>query len=254
MFEAVPVNRQSDRSAYLQIADQLRQAILEGQFSPEEQSRLPSQAEMENLFGVSRVTASRALSVLRMEGLILTEQGRRSIVRGERPLKRLTRGRLSHGDQRGFFADMQDQGRTPRSNTEIHHRPAPREIARKLDAGEKEVLVRYRTSGEKDGPMLQIATSYIPTWLEARIPRLAERNTGRGGIYARMEEAGYQLHWEEAVSARMPRPDEIHILQLPPGEPIIRVVRTTLDTDGRALEVMDAILAASGYELIYNFS
>jgi len=252
LFKAVPVNRRSDRAAYHQIADQLRQAILEGQFSPAEQNHLPSQADLAKEFKVSRVTVDRALTVLRTEGLILTEQGRRAIVRGERPLKRLARGRLSHGDPRGFFADMRD--RTPRSSTEIYHKPVPRDIARELQlkAGE-EVLVRYRTSGEKDGPMLQIATSYIPTWLEERIPRLAKRNTGRGGIYARMEQAGFRLHWQEAVSARMPRQDEAHTLQLPPGEPIIRVVRTTLDVDGNPLEVMDTILAASGYELIYNF-
>jgi DNA-binding transcriptional regulator YhcF (GntR family) len=66
------------RAPYLRIADELRGEILDGRFQVGE--RIPSQAELEDRFQVSRPTIQRALGVLRDDGYIDNQRGRPSEV------------------------------------------------------------------------------------------------------------------------------------------------------------------------------
>ena len=56
----------------------------------------------------------------------------------------------------------------------------------------------------------------------------------------------------EEVTARMPSPEESRLLNLGPGVPVFRLVRTAYDLDGRAVEVCDTIMAADAYLLAYD--
>ena len=60
-------------SAYRQVADQLRALIVTGQIRPGE--RLPSEASLANLFGVSRGTVREALRELSAQALVETSRG-----------------------------------------------------------------------------------------------------------------------------------------------------------------------------------
>ena len=60
-------------SAYRQVADQLRALIVTGQIRPGE--RLPSEANLANLFGVSRGTVREALRELSAHALVETSRG-----------------------------------------------------------------------------------------------------------------------------------------------------------------------------------
>ena len=61
------------RSAYRQVADQLRALIVTGQIRPGE--RLPSELKLASLFGVSRGTVREALRELSAESLVETSRG-----------------------------------------------------------------------------------------------------------------------------------------------------------------------------------
>jgi GntR family transcriptional regulator len=50
----------------------------------------------------------------------------------------------------------------------------------------------------------------------------------------------------------MPMPDETHALRLSPGVPVFHLVRTAYDTEGRAVEVCDTVMAADSYVLSYS--
>lgn len=63
---------------YTQIKDILRERILDGTYKAHEQ--LPSESEMSNLFGVSRITVRQALSDLQNEGLIFRIPGKGTFV------------------------------------------------------------------------------------------------------------------------------------------------------------------------------
>jgi len=61
------------RSSYTQVAEQLRDLITRGDLVPGH--RLPSEAEMAPLFGVSRSTIREALRILVTDGLVETKRG-----------------------------------------------------------------------------------------------------------------------------------------------------------------------------------
>lgn len=77
---------------YQQLADLLRRMITSGQVGPG--AMLPSSKTLEQTHGISRETVSRALAVLRAEGLVVTEGGYGTRVRepAERERVRVPRG------------------------------------------------------------------------------------------------------------------------------------------------------------------
>lgn len=63
---------------YIQVADEIRQRIAGGDIPPGH--AIPSEYEIMTVFQVSRITATRAIRVLREEGLVYTVQGQGSFV------------------------------------------------------------------------------------------------------------------------------------------------------------------------------
>ncbi|MFI5079898.1 MAG: GntR family transcriptional regulator [Streptosporangiales bacterium] len=63
---------------YVQIADDLAARVRDGTYPVG--SRLPSEAELAETYGVAKMTVRRALDVLREQGLIKTLHGRGSVV------------------------------------------------------------------------------------------------------------------------------------------------------------------------------
>ena len=81
------IDRRRDRAVYKQVADALRDEIRSGQLSAGEP--LPSETQLTARYRVSRNSVRSALGLLRVEGLVVTEQGRGSFVREGRALRRL---------------------------------------------------------------------------------------------------------------------------------------------------------------------
>lgn len=54
------------------------------------------------------------------------------------------------------------------------------------------------------------------------------------------------------AACRMPTPDEARELELAPGVPVFRVLRTVYDTEGRPLEVQDSVAAADRHQFRYE--
>jgi DNA-binding GntR family transcriptional regulator len=62
------------RPPYLQVADDLRREIAQGQFTPGQ--KLPSRRNLARQYGVAPMTINHAMAVLRDEGLVVSYQGR----------------------------------------------------------------------------------------------------------------------------------------------------------------------------------
>ena len=246
------IDRRSDRPPYRQIADHLRGDILSGRLTAGD--RIPSERELAETYGVERATAHRAVQELQLAGLVVAEQGRGVFVRTRPLVQRISRNRLTRRDQRGFYGDLQDAGLQAQVETKIRHEVPPEHVATLfgLDA-EAKVLVRDRTMGTADGAILQLAATYFAPAAVERTPALKDKDTGPGGMYSRLEDAGYKLNQEDIVSARMPLPDEVRMLDLGPGTPLLVILRITTDaaTDD-VLEVTEVRLAADRNELRYR--
>lgn len=168
------------------------------------------------------------------------------------PIRRLARNRATAADQRGFYADLVDADVRPVVSTTIDRaRPAPAAVAELLGVAEgTPVLARARHMAADDVP-LQLATSYFPPAVVEAIPVLAEANTGPGGMYSRMEDAGHVLAETDVVGGRQATPEEVDALQLdfPFVVTILRIVRDA-NTES-VLEVGTLVVAPGRQELVY---
>ena len=50
----------------------------------------------------------------------------------------------------------------------------------------------------------------------------------------------------------MPTPDEARQLQLPPGVPVFRILRTVYDSEGQPVEVQDSVAAGDRHGFRYE--
>lgn len=239
-----------------QIAADLREKITSGVWAPGE--KLPSERSMIDLYGVSRPTIRDALELLRAEGMVVTEHGRGVFVRPPAQIQRLARSRLSRAaraENRGaFLADAAAKGFTPSSSVRVGFEPADARTAEVLAISEgDEVTVRDRVM-RANGLVVQLAVSRLPREI-TRGTAIEEVDTGAGGAYQRLEDAGHEIgSYVEEVGARMPTPDEAGTLQLGPGTPVITVTRVAYRTDGRPLEMNDMTLPADRYRLTYEWA
>jgi GntR family transcriptional regulator len=247
------VDRSSDRPVYRQIADQLRNAITRGEFTPG--AKLPSERVLMDRYQTSRVTVRQAIAVLGAEGLIDVEHGRGVFVRSRPPLRRLGRERLGRREREAgkgaFLSDAMAAGREASAEVEVARGVAPPEVAERLHLSQADQVLIRRRRMLADGQPVQLATSYLPLQL-VEGTQIEQADTGTGGTYARLEELGHRLgRFQEDLSARMPLPDEARALRLGAGVPVIRVVRTAFDEQGAPVEVNEMVLAADRYELTY---
>ncbi|TGD85876.1 GntR family transcriptional regulator [Mycolicibacterium sp. CH28] len=257
MLQLGQIDRADDKPPYRQIASMLREAISSGQLEAGE--RLPSEAALIEHFGVARMTVRQAVQELRSEGLATSEHGRGVFVRSAPPIRRLASDRFARrhraSGKAAFTVEAEKSGYTPQVDniTVTRERTDPVVAERLRLNADEEVVVRSRRY-LADGKPVETATSYIPATF-AKGTKIEQTDTGPGGIYARLEEAGHTLaRFTEEVGARMPTPEERRALQLPPGAPVLTVVRTAYDTNDVAVEVCDTVKVASAYLLEYDFS
>jgi GntR family transcriptional regulator len=245
----------SDRAVYKQIADHLRAAVAEGRLRESEQ--LPSEAQLMEHYGVARMTVRNALRLLQDEGLATAEHGRGVYVRARPPVRRLASDRFAQRHRKegkaAFTVESEQAGDTALVDLiKVTERRPPAQVADRLRLSENDRVVTRSRRYSLDGRPVETAISYIPADLATGTP-IADPNPGPGGIYARLEESGHTLErFTEEVTARMPTPEESRLLALSPGVPVFRLVRTAYDTDGRAVEVCDTIMASDAYLLAYE--
>jgi len=72
------VDPEAATPVYIQVANELRQQIRSGQLPPGR--RVPSESDLEQIYGVARSTARKAIALLRDEGLVETVRGKGSFV------------------------------------------------------------------------------------------------------------------------------------------------------------------------------
>jgi GntR family transcriptional regulator len=164
---------------------------------------------------------------------------------------------MVYRDEIGYYFDQAAQPWRALQQPTVTRGPAPYDVAALLGiAPGSEVVIRDRVMGDPaTGQPTQLATSYIPAALAAGLPVLAGTDTGPGGIYDRLEDAGHgPIRWTEAITARMPTADEARLLRLPPGVPLLRTLRLAASPAGRLLEVNDTRLNAEQWEVGYRIT
>lgn len=242
---------------YRDVATDLRRRIEAGEFPPG--SKLPKIEDLEAEYRLARQTIRSALNTLVNEGLIISGKGTgatvRTLPRARRHgIERYAKSIWKRAGRAILVAEAESQGHVARQDIRgLEVTPAPAVVAQRLGVLEgTDVWVRRRTT-RIDGRPNQLADSYYElSVVEGTL--IMEENTGPGGGFARLEDAGHELsHLREEFSFRMPTTDEVELLELPPATPVVDLVRTTYASTGRAVEVMLAVLAGDMNRFDYTF-
>lgn len=246
-------DRHDSSPRYIQLADRLRQGIASGEFPPGHE--LPTYDEFKNDWGYARSIAQAALDLLKREGLIDSQRGRKSTVRAQRPIivhpasymKPDADGvRLTWKRQ---CAELGMEG-TQRTGL-VREVAAPDHVAALLGVEPGTSVVHRPRVMLADGEPVELADSYYPLDVARGTP-LTEQRLIKGGSYAALARAGFDPEdYCEEVSARPALPGEQNALRLSGDESVISLIRTVFASDERAVECCVMILRADRHKLTY---
>ncbi|MCX5559299.1 GntR family transcriptional regulator [Streptomyces sp. NBC_00038] len=226
---------------YVRLAQTLQGRIEDGTYLPG--SRVPSENQLVQAFGMSRPTVVRALELLKRDGWLESRQGYGTIVRGRPEV-------IERKDQRGREALERDESATPGRLIEVGQVPVPPRVASFLGVPKRTKVLVRRLLVEEDGEPVELSSSYFPVGL-AEGTDLVDSTPLAEGLRAHLEARTRVRfdHVTERVSARMPSDEEADLLALPKGEPVLSVLVVACDVSGQALQVTDVLLPADRQEL-----
>ncbi|WP_432018932.1 GntR family transcriptional regulator [Streptomyces sp. 1222.5] len=245
-----------------ELADRLAERIRNGEYAPGQQ--LPHIRDLVDAGEGSKSTVHAAYKALEAEGLVTSSRGHGTVVRQQAPLKRLgieryDKAKWRDGDEVAFIADRVASGRAYKRNDQTQTvsrivAPAAVAAAHGLPEG-AEVYARARLVKEGEQPTHTLTSYYRPEHVEGtRIVDPTPGPAGRGGGFRVLYDAGYEIdHMREELFARAPTADEVKLLQLPPGEPVVELHRTTFTADGTVVEFAIGVHAASRFTWSYDF-
>ncbi|WFE30078.1 GntR family transcriptional regulator [Solwaraspora sp. WMMD791] len=250
------------RMGYRELADLLRDAIRRGDYP--EGGTLPKQNEIAAAHGVNINTVRQAVRVLEAEGLVTPVRRRGTVIRPQLPMKRLgaeryAKSKWKTGDLVAFAADREATGRpwTPGDQTNnVRLTEADRDTADALHLPPgASVYERARLVKEAGVPTHTLTSYYRPEDVEGSpLVDATAGPAGRGGGFAVLTSRGLEPdRITETLHARMPTPDEAKELQLPAGEPVVILHRTTVTSSGRPVEFARGVHAASRFTWSYSF-
>jgi GntR family transcriptional regulator len=244
--------------AYQRVADDLLERIEVGEFPPG--SRLPTEPQLMETYGVSSTTVRSAVKALAAAGVVETRHGSGTFVT-ERQLLQVHATYFEDLDHRAgvttqgaWSTDVLNAGRKPTTRFESVNVPADPDVAELLEVDPGATLVMRRAWRYVDGIPTAIEASVFPPWLVEEFPQLAVPKVIQQGTTSWLAEQGHPMHFHrDFISARPPNRDEARFFEPPPG--VCSLVRRRVSYDepgGQVLRVMDTIYRSDMSEVVYD--
>lgn len=221
---------------YLQIAADLRARIENGHLRPGD--HLPSDRTLTTTWGVSRVTAQRALAALHAEGLVEPRKGIGTIVRpqissvsvqtgGTRFQRAMATGKVTREGERSEILSSELAA-------------APHDVAEVLEIQPESPIVRRhrRFVEEATGMVTAISTSWIPADLTVSVPELLRTDPITGGTIGAIQRATGRSPGAgvDTMFARLATAPEAGELGLDTPSAVLVTTALLRDLEGRWIE------------------
>lgn len=229
---------------YHQILLILKQRIAEGAWRPGDV--VPGEQELAEIYGVSRVTAKRALDELASAGLVKRERGR-----GTRVLPGAAGPQVLSGGAGDMDPLIAMGGSTAVRVLECERIAADQSLSEQLEveAGSP-VLRAVRVRSTDHGPFSHL-TTHVPGWAAT----FEDEALGHISLLKLLERAGIRpVSAVQDVSVTLADPVVAERLGIDVGAPLMRKQRIVRDGRGRPIEVLDALYRCDRYRMTMTLS
>ncbi len=226
-----------------QIEQQLSEDVKAGLYP--EGSRLPTEPELAERFGVNRHTLRRAVAGLVEEGLLRVEQGRGTFVQ-ENVVDYLI------GKRTRFSEIITKQQRNPAGRLlralEVE---AGEAVAKALKIRSGTACILLEILNDVDGRPLSVSSNYfpakrfpdlIPVYAETRSITKALTHHGAGGYTRRTTK----------IMARLPDAEDAKALKQPASKPVLVVEGVNVDEAGKPVQFCIARFIADRMQIVFE--
>ncbi|MDN7242952.1 GntR family transcriptional regulator [Planococcus sp. N028] len=232
------LDKQSPIPIYVQIEERLKSQISDGRFPPG--AAIPSERELTEAFGVSRMTVRQAITNLVNEGLLFREKGRGTFVavpKVEQPLSGMT----------SFTEDMLARGMKPSNQLLTFGKRKPdKQVAEELQLEADEEVFFVERIRYADSIPMAIERTYLPVKL---FPELNE-DVLAGSLYvfvegtARLKIGGAVQKMEAALVKR----EDAELLHVETPFSVLIIERISKLSNGVPFEVVRSTYRADRYK------
>ncbi|WP_445158390.1 GntR family transcriptional regulator [Halomonas sp. E14] len=217
----------------------LRQAILEGHFTPEKP--LPNEIALTEQFQVSRITIRKAMERLDREGLIVRYRGKGTfpVASNESsPLQASISGVIENLIAMGLKTDV--------NVIDFGYVAASVEVAKALGVEPGALVQKATRIRSHRGSPFSLLITYVP---EAIGRTFTEADLASQPLLLLLERAGAKVtSAEQAITAKLATPGQAELLNVEPGDALLCIRRKVFTEDDRPVEYIEGFYRPDTYE------
>ena len=239
------INRNGETPIYEQIYKNLLEKIRGEEIVAGE--AFPSERELAENFGVSRMTVRQALKTLKKDGFIYHERGIGAFV-SKRKLDVHTRNLV------GFTEEMRERGLRPSSKLLLFRREkATEETANELVIEPNDEVFHFQRLRLADDSPMAFEDAFLPAAAYAGLDRFDLENAS---LYEILEkEYGVKMsHAEEVLEALAVGKEIADALSVKKGAPVLMVHRVVYSEASAAVESVKTFYRADRYRATFYLS
>lgn len=217
---------------YHRLAAGIKDSIARGEFK--EGDYIPTEAELMDMFDISRTTARQAIMKLCHEGLLERHRGKGTIVKSQKLMREFP-------GWSSFTEETKRMGKKPGtivvSLDEID--PPLDEIADMLELESNEKVIHLLRKRYADDELLGVSESYFnkQQWDAHEIEIEHPSQLDNRSVYAFLEKRGIALVWaKEWIEAGIADEPLAELLDMPVGTPMLYITRVVYGRDSIPIE------------------
>ena len=207
---------------------------------------IPSERQLTQDFGVSRLTVRAALDELVRDGHLDRRHGSGTYVTEPKIAQPLT--------LTSFSEEMRRRGMVPGSRTlELTLTSAGARLARRLQVSPEETLVRVKRLRLADAQPMAMEVLHIP---QALVPGLTKADLENRSFYELLAER-YEIvigSGTQTIEPTVTNEEESEVLGVPLHTPAFLFERTTVSDSGRIVEFVRSIYRGDRYRLVADLT
>jgi GntR family transcriptional regulator len=230
--------RKSPLPRYYQLKEIMKEKIRSEEWKPGD--LIPSERELGEQYGISRMTARQAITELVNEGLFYREQGKGTFVSRHKITQQLI-------NLTSFSEDMKARGQRPGSKVVAAQMvPADEALAERLRIKPGQLVFRIQRLRLADDEPLAIEVSNLSFM---GCERLLEEDFEKNSLYRVLEEKYGQtlMEAEQEIEAGLMGPEESQMLKVSVGTAALFIRRTTYAERDQPIEYAKSTYCGNKY-------